>query len=112
MVLCGANSYTQKYYLGEQFEMLPERVKEELKIMCVIYVEDVGGILTLEYDEEGNLDFCVEADEGDCLFDEIGSVLKIKQLRGEKQELLESLELFYRTFFLGMDGETGAEGGE
>lgn len=112
MVLCGANSYTQKYYLGEQFEMLPERVKEELKIMCVIYVEDVGGILTLEYDEEGNLDFCVEADEGDYLFDEIGSVLKIKQLRGEKQELLESLELFYRTFFLGMDGETGTEGGE
>ncbi len=109
MVLCGANSYTQKFYLGEQFDMLPERVKEELKIMCVIYVEDVGGILTLEYDDEGNLDFRVEADEGDYLFDEIGSVLKIKQLRNEKQELLEALELFYRTFFLGEDGEKSGE---
>ena len=100
MVLCGANSYTQKFYLNEQFAMLPERVKEELQILCVIYVEDVGGILMLEYDEEGNLDFRVEADEADYLFDEIGSVLKIKQLRDEKRALLESLELFYRTFFL------------
>lgn len=104
MVLCGANSYTQKYYLGEQFAMLPEQVKEELQIMCVLYVEDIGGVLTLEYDEEGNLDFRVEAEETDYLFDDIGSVLKIKQLRQQKQDLLEALELFYRTFFL--------EGGE
>ena len=100
MVLCGANSYTQKYYLGEQFAMLPEPVKEELQILCVLYVEDVGGILTLEYDEEGNLDFRVDAEDSDYLFDDIGSVLKIKQIRQQKQELLESLELFYRTFFL------------
>lgn len=99
MVLCGANSYTQKYYLGEQFSMLPQGVKEELQILCVLYVEDVGGILTLEFDEAGNLDFRVEAEEYDYLFDEIGSVLKIKQIRQEKQELLEALELFYRTFF-------------
>ena len=100
MVLCGANSYTQKYYLGEQFAMLPEQIKEELQIMCVLYVEDIGGVLTLEYDEDGNLDFRVEAEETDYLFDEIGSVLKIKQMRQQKQELLEALELFYRTFFV------------
>ena len=100
MVLCGANSYTQKYYLGEQFSMLPEQIKDELHIMCVLYVEDIGGVLTLEYDEDGNLDFRVEAEETDYLFDDIGSVLKIKQLRQQKQELLEALELFYRTFFV------------
>ena len=33
-------------------------------------------------------------------FDEIGSVLKIKELQREKRELLESLELFYKVFFL------------
>ena len=32
------------------------------------------------YDEEGNLLFNVTANEEDLLFDEIGSVLKIKQL--------------------------------
>lgn len=100
MVLCGANSYIQKYYLGEQFSILPEQIRNELQIMCVLYVEDVGGVLTMEYDEEGNLDFRVESEESDYLFDEIGSVLKIKQMRQEKQELLEALELFYRTFFL------------
>jgi hypothetical protein len=40
-------------------------------------------------------------DEGDLLYDEIGSVLKIKQLQQTKAELLESLELYYRVFFLG-----------
>ncbi len=100
MVLCGANSYTQKFYLGKEFQRLPEQIKQELQILCVLYVEDIGGVLTLEYDEEGNLDFRVEAEETDYLFDDIGSVLKIKQMRTEKQELLESLELYYRTFIL------------
>ena len=100
MVLCGANSYTQKFYLGDQFSRLPEAVKEELKILCVVHVEDVGGILILEFDEDGNLDFRVEAEDADYLFDEIGSVLKIKQMRQERQELWESLELFYRSVFL------------
>ncbi len=104
-VLCGANSYTQKFYLGEQFAILPEQVKKELQILCVCYVEDVGGILTLEYDDEGELDFRVMSDEADYLFDEVGSALKIKQLRDEKRELLEALELFYRTFFLGQRAE-------
>ncbi len=55
----------------------------------------------MEFDREGNLEFRVEADEGDYLFDDIGSALKIKQYQLEKRELLESLELFYRVFFLG-----------
>lgn len=99
-VLCGANSYTQKYYFNEEFSKLPESIKQELKILCVLYVEDVGGILTLEFDEDGNLELRVESDEGDYLFDEIGSVLKIKEIQREKEELLESLELFYKTFYL------------
>lgn len=97
-VLCGANSYTQKYYFNDEFNILPEQIKQELQIMCVMYVEDIGGILTLEFDEDGTLELRVENDELDYLFDEIGSVLKIKQIQREKEDLLESLELFYRTF--------------
>ena len=100
VVLCGASSYEQKYYFNQQFSALPESIRQELQIMCVLYTEDVGGILTMEFDREGNLEFRVEADEGDYLFD-IGSALKIKQYQLEKRELLESLELFYRVFFLG-----------
>ena len=37
LVLCGANSYEQKYYLNQQFSGLPEQVRQELQIMCVLY---------------------------------------------------------------------------
>lgn len=102
-VLCGANSYEQKYYFNPDFRSLPQSIQDELQIMCVLYTEDVGGILAMEFDDDGNLEFKVTAEETDYLFDEIGSVLKIKQYQEEKRELLESLELYYRTFFLGED---------
>ena len=96
-VLCGANSYVEKYYLNEQFSGLPESIKQELQIMCVMYTEDIGGIILLE--------FKVEAEENDYLFDEIGSALKIKQYQAEKRELLESLELYYKVKVLGIPAD-------
>ncbi len=103
VVLCGANSYQQKYYFNRDFERLPESIRQELQIMCVMFTEDIGGVLMLQFTPEGELEFKVEADESDYLFDEIGSGLKIRQYQREKRELLESLEMFYRVFFLGMD---------
>ena len=60
-VLCGANSYVEKYYLNEQFSGLPESIKQELQIMCVMYTEDIGGIILLEFMPDGRLQFKVEA---------------------------------------------------
>ena len=100
-MLCGASAYEQKYYFNPDFASLPEQVRQELQIMCVLFTEDVGGILTLEYDEEGNLQFRTEALEADARYDEIGSGLRIKQLREDKKDLLEALEMYYRVFFLG-----------
>ena len=105
MVLCASSAYEKKFYLNENFEGLPQHVKDELKIMCVLFTEDVGGVLSLEFDENGNLELNTSADEGDLLYDEIGSVLKIKQMQQEKQELFESLETYYKVFFLGEDIE-------
>ena len=87
VVLCGANSYEEKYYLNPDFEQLPDTVKNELKIMCVLYVHE--------------LCFEVTSEEGDPMFDEIGSRLKIKELQKEKQELLQALQVYYKVFFLG-----------
>lgn len=98
MVLCGASAYTEKFYLNEEFSSLPESIKDELKILCVLYTNDVGGVLTLEFDEEGTLQFRTEAEENDFSYDEIGSVLKIRQIQREKAELLESLEMYYKIF--------------
>ena len=52
VVLCGANSYDQKYYLNQEFSALRDAVKQELQIMCVWFTEDIGGILTLEFEPE------------------------------------------------------------
>ena len=32
VVLCGANSYEEKYYLNPDFDRLPDHVKDELKL--------------------------------------------------------------------------------
>ena len=101
IVLCAASAYEQKYYFNPEFDTLPESIKEELQIMCVLYTEDVGGVLMVVYDEEGNLELKVDHEENDFAFDEIGSVLKIKELQQTKRELFESLELFFKVFCLG-----------
>lgn len=98
VVLCGASAYTRKYYLNEDFATLPENVKDELKIMCVLFTEDVGGTLRLVFDVEGNLRFETDREEDDYFYDEIGSVLKIKELLRTREELLESLEVYYKVF--------------
>ena len=80
---------------------MPDHIKDELKIMCVLYVNDVGGVLTLVYEENGELCIEVTSEEFDPMFDEIGSQLKIKELQRDKQDLLQSLQLYYKVFFLG-----------
>lgn len=105
VVLCGSSAYTRKFYLNGDFENLPEQIKNDLKILCVLYTEDVGGTLQLVFTEEGRLIFRTECEENDFMYDEIGSVLKIKQLQNTKRELLEALEMFYKVFFLGEEFE-------
>lgn len=101
VVLCVANAYEKKYYLNPDFSSLPSSIQDELKVMCVLFTEDVGGLLSLVFEEDGTLVFEVSADEGDLLYDDIGSALKIKQLQQTKAELLQSLEMFFKVFFLG-----------
>ena len=87
------------------FDEKTDKMAGSYKNMYVLYTEDIGGVLQLKFDDEGNLQFETSADEGDLLYDDIGSVLKIKQLQNTKSELLEALETYYRVFFLGEDWE-------
>ena len=103
VILCASSAYNKKFWLNDDFKMLPEQIKQELKITCVLFTEDVGGIISLEFEEDGTLVIKVDSDEADYLYDDIGSVLKVKQLQREKEELLEALELYYKVFFLGED---------
>lgn len=104
-VLCACSAYEQKYYFNEDFSTLPQSIQDDLKILCVLFTEDIGGVLTLAFDEAGNLKLETSAREGDYLYDDIGSVLKIKQIQSERKELFESLEMYYKVFFLGEELE-------
>ncbi len=100
-VLCGASAYEQKYYFNEQeYGNLPEAVKEELHILCVLFTEEVGGVFTLSFDEEGGVLMHTEAAEEDYLYDEVSAGLMVGQVRMKRKELFETLSLYYRFFVL------------
>ena len=99
VVLCAASAYEEKYYFNPQFKNLPQDILDELQVLCVTFTADVGGIMALQFAEDGQLEIYTEAAEEDLLYDEIGSVLKVKQIQREKEELLTNLELYYKAFF-------------
>lgn len=102
-VLCGANAYEMKYYFNEKFNGIPESIKEELHIICVLFTQEVGGVFTIAFEEDGNVILETDADEEDITYDEISSGLMIGEIRRNRQELFESLSLYYRVFILKED---------
>ena len=94
-VLCGANSYIEKYFFNPRFQNLPEEVKESLQKIAVVFTEDIGGIFLMQFDEEGKLDIASIKEEGDFLYDSIGAELKRKQILVEYKDLFSKLEEYY-----------------
>lgn len=103
IVLCGANAYEKKYYFNEKFAGIPDSIKEELHIICVLFTEEVGGIFTIEFEKDGNISMRTEYADDDFLYDEIGSGLLVGEVRRKRQEMFESLSLYYRVFILHED---------
>lgn len=99
-VLCGANAYEKKYYFNKQFSGLPESVREELHILCVLFTEEVGGVFTVAFEEDGNVLLETNADDDDIYYDEVSSGLMVAEVRRRRQELFEALSLYYRVFVL------------
>jgi len=100
IVLCGASAYEQKYYFNEQFNAIPDAIKEELHIICVLFTEEVGGVFTIVFEEDASVSLETDAYEEDILYDEISSGLLVHEIRMQRKELLESLSLYYRVFVL------------
>ena len=98
IVLCGASAYEQKYYFNKLFDKIPQSIQDELHIICVLFTEEVGGVITFVFEPDGSLSIETESAEDDFLYDEISSGLLVGKIRSTKQELLESLDLYYRVF--------------
>ena len=80
-----------------------ESIQEQLHIVCVLFTEEVGGIITFVFDEDGTLQIETTAAEEDILYDEIGSGMLVRQIQNNRREMLNSLELFYKVFILHHD---------
>ncbi|MBO4610299.1 MAG: hypothetical protein J5696_10575 [Lachnospiraceae bacterium] len=106
MVLCGANSYDKKYYFNKRFEKIPDSIQKDLHIICVLFTEEVGGIFTISFDEDGEIILDNRCDESDIVYDEVSAGLLIGQIRKNRAELFESLKAYYRVLILGEDVDT------
>lgn len=103
VVLCGANAYEKKYYFNDKFNGIPDSIKDELHIICVLFTEEVGGIFTIVFEEDASVSMVTDAEEDDIYYDEISSGLLVSEIRRKRQELFESLSLYYRVFILKED---------
>jgi hypothetical protein len=98
--LCAANSYEQKYYFNPRFANIPEDIQKELHVLCVLFTEDVGGVIRFVYGEDGTLLIETAADENDYLYDEIDADVMVGEIQKKRRELLEQLEKYYKVMFL------------
>ena len=102
VVMCGASAYEEKYYLNPMFEKLPDDIKDELQIICVLFVEENSGIFTMEFNEDNELLFRTRAQDGDYNYDEIGAALTVREIERNRRQLIDALELYYKVIVLGM----------
>lgn len=103
IVLCGSNAYEKKYYFNPLFDSVPESVKEELHIICVLFTEEAGGVFLIVFEPDGSISMETEAAEADILYDDITAGLLVSEIRRHRQTLFEELQLFYRVFVLKED---------
>lgn len=111
-VLCGANAYEEKYYYNKFYDKVPESIKQELNIICVLFTQEVGGIFTISFDEDGQILLNTMADEEDITYDEISAGLLVSKIRRERKEMFDALSLYYRVLVLKEDPAVLLEDGE
>ncbi|MBO5451454.1 MAG: hypothetical protein J6A11_07905 [Lachnospiraceae bacterium] len=110
IVLCAANKYEMKYFFNKNFERIPKSIQDELHIISVLFVQEVGGIFKIVFDEDGDITMETESAEDDFLYDDISAGLMVAEIKRTRQEMFESLRMFYKVFILKEDTEGFLEG--
>ncbi len=113
IVICGANAYEEKYFFNDKFKDIPNSIQEDLRTITILFTQEVGGIFTICYDDNGEVLLQTEAAEDDITYDEVSSGLLIGQIRQNRRELFESLRLYFKVMILKEDpAKVLAEAGE
>ena len=103
IVLCGANAYEQKLYFNPLFQKIPESIREELRIICVLFTQEAGGVFTIEFEEDGEIFLRTECDEEDITWDSVSAGLLSGEIRRKREELFQAISLYYRAIILHED---------
>lgn len=96
-VLLAISPYIKKYYFNEKYKELPKDIKNELIEVLAAIAEKINGIITIGFEEDGDIYF-EERYEDPMLYDDIGGQLEIRKLQREKQSLFEALKLWYQIY--------------
>ncbi|MDD3394388.1 MAG: hypothetical protein EOM28_00365 [Clostridia bacterium] len=99
LILAAASYEKQKYFLEAKFQVLPESIQEEVRILCVTSAQKLGCTFLMGFHEDGEIYFETVKGENDINFDEIGAELEIKEIFRVKKELLASLRVWFTVFF-------------
>ena len=98
--LFAASAYEKKYFFNKSFEGIPKDIQDQLHIICVLFTEDIGGIILFEFDKDGKLSIRTEAKASDYNYDEIGAALEIKEIQKQRRDMMNGLELYYKAAVL------------
>ena len=85
---------------GGSIRRLSRVFQDQLHIICVLFTEDIGGIILFEFDKDGKLSIRTEAKASDYDYDEIGAALEVKEIQKQRRDMMNGLELYYEAVVL------------
>lgn len=98
-ILAVASYEKQKYFIEPKFQILPEEIQKEIKIMCVLTAQKLCCTFLIGFEEQGDIYFETIKEREDIDFDDIGAELEIKKIQSKKEQLLKALKLWYIIYF-------------
>ena len=97
VILAYASQYKEKYFFNDELGKLPQAVRNEALMCLIMIVEEAGGVAELGFYPDGEIYVASYCEEGDLGYDEISGGLLVREVERDHAELLEQLELWYRT---------------
>ena len=98
-ILAVASYEKQKYFIEPKFQILPEEIQKEIKIMCVLTAQKLCCTFLIGFEKQGDIYFETLKEQQSIDFDDIGAELEIKKIQSEKERLLKALKLWYIIYF-------------
>ncbi len=98
-ILAVASYEKQKYFIEPKFQILPEEIQKEIKIMCVLTAQKLCCTFLIGFEKQGDIYFEAIKEQQNIDFDDIGAELEIKKIQSEKEQLLKALKLWYIIYF-------------